>query len=42
LLYAEDHEHHFARMQDYAEPELLGDEWVASPWPSHPAEESSR
>lgn len=33
LLYAEDHEHHFARMQAYAEPELLGDEWVASPWP---------
>jgi cation diffusion facilitator CzcD-associated flavoprotein CzcO len=42
LLYAEDHEHHFARMQAYAEPELLGDEWVASPLPSHPAEESSR
>jgi cation diffusion facilitator CzcD-associated flavoprotein CzcO len=34
LLYAEDHEHHFARMQAYAEPELLGDEWVASPLPS--------
>jgi FAD-dependent urate hydroxylase len=42
LLYAEDHEHHFARMQAYAEPELLGDEWVASPLPSHPAEESFR
>jgi len=42
LLYAEDHEHHFARMQAYAEPELLGDEWVASPLPPHPAEESSR
>jgi len=31
LLYAEDHEHHFARMQAYAEPELLGDEWQPSP-----------
>jgi cation diffusion facilitator CzcD-associated flavoprotein CzcO len=28
VLYAEDHEHHFARMQAYAEPELLGDEWT--------------
>lgn len=42
LLFAEDCEHHFARMQAYSEPELLGDEWVASPLPRNPAEESSR
>ena len=36
LLYAEDIEHHFARMQAYAEPEVLGDEWVASPLPAMP------
>jgi hypothetical protein len=29
-------------MQAYAEPELLGDEWVASPLPPHHAEESFR
>jgi len=34
LLYAEDIEHHFARMQAYAEPEILGDEWVAEPLPA--------
>lgn len=34
LLWAEDIEHHFARMQAYAEPEVFGDEWVASPLPS--------
>jgi len=28
LLYAEDVEHHFAALQAYAEPELLGDEWT--------------
>ena len=33
LLYAEDIEHHFARMQAYAEPEVFGDEWVATPLP---------
>lgn len=33
LLYAEDVEAHFARMQAYAEPEVFGDEWVASPLP---------
>ena len=33
LLWAEDIEHHFARMQAYAEPEVFGDEWVASPLP---------
>jgi FAD-dependent urate hydroxylase len=33
LLYAEDIEHHWARMQAYAEPEILGDEWVATPLP---------
>lgn len=37
LLYAEDIEHHFARMQDFAEPEVFGDEWVAEPLPPcHP------
>ena len=34
LLYAEDIDHHFARMQAYAEPEILGDEWVAEPLPT--------
>ncbi len=33
LLYAEDIEHHFERMQAFAEPEVFGDEWVASPLP---------
>ena len=33
LLWAESVEHHFALMQDFAEPEILGDEWVASPLP---------
>ena len=28
LLYAEDVEQHFAALQTYAEPELLGDEWT--------------
>ncbi len=31
LLWAEDIDHHFARMQDFAEPEVFGDEWVATP-----------
>jgi cation diffusion facilitator CzcD-associated flavoprotein CzcO len=34
LLYAEDVEHHFARMEAFAEPEVFGDEWVASPLPA--------
>ncbi|HEX2542432.1 MAG TPA: NAD(P)/FAD-dependent oxidoreductase [Caldimonas sp.] len=34
LLYAEDIEQHFARLEAYAEPEILGDEWVAEPLPS--------
>jgi cation diffusion facilitator CzcD-associated flavoprotein CzcO len=34
LLYAEDIEHHYACMQAYAEPEILGDEWVAEPLPA--------
>jgi hypothetical protein len=34
LLWAEDIEHHYARMQAFAEPEVFGDEWVASPLPS--------
>ena len=33
LSYAEDIEHHFARMQAFAEPEVFGDEWTASPLP---------
>src|SRR5436190_9216729 len=33
LLYGEDIEHHFARMEAYAEPEIFGDEWVAEPLP---------
>jgi len=41
LLYVEDIEHHFARIEAYAEPEILGDEWVAEPLPS-PARAASR
>ena len=33
LLWAEDIEHHYARMERFAEPEVFGDEWVASPLP---------
>jgi cation diffusion facilitator CzcD-associated flavoprotein CzcO len=33
LLYAEDIAHHYERMEAYAEPEILGDEWVAEPLP---------
>jgi len=33
LLWAEDIEHHYARMQAFAEPEVYGDEWMASPLP---------
>lgn len=33
LLWAEDIEHHFERMQAFGEPEVFGDEWVASPLP---------
>jgi FAD-dependent urate hydroxylase len=36
LLWAEDIEHHFARMQAFAEPEVFGDEWVDSPLPGNP------
>ena len=39
LLYAEDVDHHFARMQAFAEPEVFGDEWVASPLPPCPTSE---
>jgi len=28
LFYREDFEHHFAKLEAYAEPELFGDEWV--------------
>ncbi len=34
LLYAEDVDEHFRRMQAYAEPEVYGDEWTASPLPA--------
>lgn len=37
LLYAEDIESHFARMQAFAEPEILGDEWTPSPLPPYRA-----
>lgn len=30
LFYREDFEHHFARLEAYDDPELLGDEWVAA------------
>lgn len=30
LFYREDIETHYARLQAYAEPEVLGDEWVAA------------
>ena len=33
LLYAEDIEDHYARMEAYAEPEIFGDEWIAEPLP---------
>ncbi|MFT3817152.1 MAG: NAD(P)/FAD-dependent oxidoreductase [Rubrivivax sp.] len=39
LLYAEDVALHYRRMQAFDEPEVFGDEWVASPLPS---EEPSR
>jgi cation diffusion facilitator CzcD-associated flavoprotein CzcO len=35
LLYAEDFEYHFARLEAFNEPELLGDEWT--PAPANPA-----
>jgi hypothetical protein len=28
LFYREDFEHHFAKLEAYAEPELFGDEWT--------------
>jgi cation diffusion facilitator CzcD-associated flavoprotein CzcO len=34
LLYAEDVEHHYARMEAFDEPEILGDEWSAEPLPA--------
>lgn len=33
LFYREDFEHHFARLEAYDEPELLGDEWVPAEAP---------
>ena len=33
LLYGEDIEQHFARIEAFAEPEVFGDEWVAEPLP---------
>jgi FAD-dependent urate hydroxylase len=36
LLYAEDIAHHMARIEAYAEAEILGDEWIAEPLPCQP------
>ena len=33
LFYGEDIEEHYARMEAFAEPEILGDEWTAVPLP---------
>jgi len=33
ILYAEDIAYHYARMEAYDEPEILGDEWIAEPLP---------
>jgi cation diffusion facilitator CzcD-associated flavoprotein CzcO len=33
LLYVEDIEHHFRRLEAFSEPEVFGDEWVAEPVP---------
>jgi cation diffusion facilitator CzcD-associated flavoprotein CzcO len=33
LLWAEDVEDHYARMEVFTEPEIFGDEWVATPLP---------
>jgi len=33
LLYAEDIEYHYARIEAYDEPEVFGDEWMAEPLP---------
>jgi cation diffusion facilitator CzcD-associated flavoprotein CzcO len=33
LLYLDDIEHHFARIEAFADPEIFGDEWVAAPLP---------
>ena len=41
LLYAEDIEHHYERLEAYAEPEILGDEWVAEPLPPPAASTST-
>lgn len=40
LLYAEDVEQHFAALQAYAEPELLGDEWTPADTRQHVLPES--
>lgn len=37
LFYREDFDYHFAQLQAYSEPELLGDEWVPAPPPSERA-----
>ena len=42
LLWAEDIEPHFARMQAFAEPEVFGDEWVAEPLPAPDPEDTTR
>jgi len=36
LLYVEDIEHHFRRLEAFSEPEVFGDEWLAEPLPPAP------
>ncbi len=36
LLYAQDVDYHFEHMRQHSEPELLGDEWVPTPFPALP------
>ena len=38
LLYREDVEAHFENLKDYADPELLGDEWTPAPAPTPTAQ----
>lgn len=32
LFYREDFDYHYARLEAFSDPELLGDEWTAAPW----------
>ncbi len=38
LLYREDIDAHFENLKNYAEPELLGDEWTPAPAPAKPVQ----